>query len=286
MRNIILVLMAVVLFTSGCASTKFDMSRSPMMGTAWGFNGFLVTNYHVVNNNVNIDYVNKNEIYIFYKGKTQKANVVYYNIDYDICILSVDDISNIPQNLIISQDIPKLGDSVYTVGFPSVYGCTPKYLPGCVSAILRHKNGPSPSLYTNLFIESDKYQNKKYPESYILTTIHGLPGNSGAPVFSKDGYVIGILSASNWGDSNAQHFTYSYVLPIKYFMDIVENIQLQKLQRPMTEEFIEYCLSSSKIDPENSVALVFTIPLNAKNEQKKAVHKYLLLLEKSFSSPD
>ena len=297
MRNILLLFVIFVFFMAGCASQNRDTNRQPHIGTAWNFGGYLVTNYHVINPTAdNIDELNKTDIFIFYKGNTQKAKIVYYDIAYDICILSVDDIDNAPPQLLMSLSVPNPGDFVYSVGFPNamIYGFTPKYLPGYVSAILRHKNGPSSFSLdfgaSTILTESSFYQNKKYPESYIMTTIQAILGNSGGPVFSKDGYVVGIMSASDIGEVDnilpAQYrkkLNNSYVIPIKYCKSVFARVPAQTKHEQTLDHLAT--LVDKKISPEDTVALVITISNKVSDRDKGIIHNLLSNLEKSFANP-
>ena len=129
-------------------------------------NGYLVTNAHVVNNAKNLIVENS-------KGEQFIALTVYINKTTDLAILKIQDTSFKKINT-LPYSIPKntalLGSQIFTLGFPReevVYG------EGYLSA----KSG--------LFGDSTSYQ--------LNVSVN--PGNSGGPVFNKNGEVIGIISS-------------------------------------------------------------------------------------------
>ncbi len=128
--------------------------------------GFLVTNAHVINNAKNLVVENK-------KGDQFIAIPVYVNKSTDLAILKVSDTSFKKINALpysIPRASAELGEHIFTLGYPKeevVYG------EGYLSA----KSGYSG--------DTTSYQ--------ISISVN--PGNSGGPVFNKNGEVIGIISS-------------------------------------------------------------------------------------------
>ncbi|MCB0699292.1 MAG: trypsin-like peptidase domain-containing protein [Chitinophagales bacterium] len=136
-------------------------------GFALSNNGYLVTNYHVIEG--------ADSIYIQSKdGAYHKAHTISFNAAEDVVILKVEtdnfkfsNTTDIPYS--IASDKKKLGTHVYTLGFPQdeiVYN------EGYISS----KNGYS----------GDSTQ-------YRLEITAG-PGQSGAPVLDSRGNIIGIIT--------------------------------------------------------------------------------------------
>ncbi len=128
--------------------------------------GYLVTNAHVINNAKTLVVENT-------KGEQYYANAVYVNKANDLAILKITDTS-FKKFTVLPYSIRKgtgdLGEQIFTLGYPReevVYG------EGYLSA----KSGYSG--------DTSSYQ--------ISISVN--PGNSGGPVMSKSGEVIGIISS-------------------------------------------------------------------------------------------
>ena len=127
-------------------------------------NGTVVTNFHV------IDGCSTATITLS-DGKTYEVKkVLGYNESKDIAILSINCTSSIP--LQFRKSNVKTGETVYAIG--SSLGLEGSLSDGIVSTAEREVDG----------------------NVYIQTTAPISHGNSGGPLLDKDGYVVGITSAS------------------------------------------------------------------------------------------
>ena len=148
-------------------------------------NGVVVTNHHVIKNAQNIDIVVKDNL----KVLTYKAKVLATDKINDLALLLIDDnkftrFENIP--FALSSTTSEVGTSVFAMGYPLAFymGEEVKITDGIISS----KTGYQGDIVT--------YQ--------ISAPIQ--PGNSGGPLFDKQGNLIGITNA---GITDAQNVGYA-----------------------------------------------------------------------------
>ncbi len=137
-------------------------------------NGYVVTNYHVVNGADSVHLQNR-------LGESYKADIIYKDMTKDLAILHINDGEFTP-----SRNIPysfrrqnlDLGDDIFTIGYPrdeAVYG------EGYLSSATGYAG-----------------DTLAYQISIPLN-----PGNSGGPVFDHYGNIIGIISGKQKGIDGA-----------------------------------------------------------------------------------
>lgn len=136
---------------------------------AFGTGFFFSKDGHIATNNHVIEGAKK--ITISSAGKSFEATLVATDEDRDLAILKVD--YTPPANLSLSTGIVKLGDRVFTVGFPrpTSQGKNAKFTEGSVSSL------------TGIDDAVDQYQ--------ISVPIQ--PGNSGGALVNGKGHVVGII---------------------------------------------------------------------------------------------
>jgi serine protease Do len=128
--------------------------------------GYIVTNAHVVKNATQVDVQNAQGEY--------KARIIYLDRDADLAFLKIEDTAFRSYGMLpygISRTGTKLGEDLFTLGYPRdeiVYG------KGYMSARTGYKG------------DTLDYQ----------ITVAANPGNSGTPVLSKEGEVVGIIRSS------------------------------------------------------------------------------------------
>jgi S1-C subfamily serine protease len=158
-------------------SGEIPSSKSTNKSSGSGFfitaNGLIATNAHVVEGGTKIEVSISNEIGEF----TYNAKIALIDKKNDVALLKIDDekfkgLSNIPFTIIEQSDV---GEKVFTIGFPlnTVMGTNFKVTDGIISS----KSGIADDV------------------RYLQITVPLQPGNSGGPLFNKDGNVIGLTSS-------------------------------------------------------------------------------------------
>lgn len=159
--------------------------------------GYIITNYHVVENakniiiETNINGVNKN----------YSAVVVQKDKENDLAIVKIEEFDQL--NLSIDYEFSEtgrveVGNSVFTIGFPlalSGMGKDPKFVDGKISS----KTGYNNSL--------NSYQ----------TSVPVQPGNSGGPLFNNKGELVGVINAKIHNADNV-----SYAIKVNYIKNLID----------------------------------------------------------------
>jgi S1-C subfamily serine protease len=179
--------------TSQNTTSSFKSSGS---GFALSSNGYIATNWHVVEDAKNIVIqVNRNGEAFDYKAK-----LIYADKTNDLAILKIDDtkfntFGKIPYT--VKKQMLDVGTSIFAMGYPllSSLGEEVKLTDGLISS----KTGYQGDIVT--------YQ--------ISAPIQ--PGNSGGPLFDKKGNLVGITNA---GIPNAENV--GYAIKANYLINLLE----------------------------------------------------------------
>jgi S1-C subfamily serine protease len=180
-------------------SPNKEIAPSQFGGTGFALssNGYLVTNYHVVQGADSV-YIQNN------KGESFKVQTIYIDPSYDIAILQIVDplfesLSPLPYTF--KKSSSDLGEDVYTIGYPRdevVYG------KGYLSA------------QTGFGGDSIAYQ----------VSIPVNPGNSGGPLMDNRGNVIGVISGKQTQVDGA-----AFAIKSDYLLKAIENIPQDSLKK-------------------------------------------------------
>lgn len=180
-------------YPGGNTNSEYTSSGSGIILTT---NGVIITNYHVVENAQKIDvFVSRNN-----GTKKYKAKVLISDRQNDLTLLKIDDdtFTNLPAlPYAVKMPILDVGTSVFALGYPmsSTLGEELKVTDGIISS----KTGYQGDIVT--------YQ--------ISAPIQ--PGNSGGPLFDKQGYLVGITNA---GVPDAQNV--GYAIKASYLRNLVD----------------------------------------------------------------
>lgn len=146
-------------------------------GIIFSEDGYIVTNYHVIQGATNI-------VVTLNNGKEVKAKVVNYDATNDLAVIKITDKTDIPGVAEFGDsDKLQVGELAVAIGDP-----TGKELQGSVTV------GVVSALNRQISVDgSDKH-------TYIQTDAAINPGNSGGPLLNSKGQVIGINSAKEGGN--------------------------------------------------------------------------------------
>lgn len=180
-------------------SSDFKIDKE-YLGTCFmlNTNGYLATNYHVVEDVNHVYLEGDNSVYFH-------ADVLVKDTINDIAILKIDDgkylPANYPQPLSVSQSQVETGTEVFALGYPfvDIMGHELKVTNGIVSAKSGFENDPT------------LYQ--------VSTSVQ--PGNSGGPLIDKYGNVLGIVTAK-LDNSLAENVTYA--VKSTYLVALLQNL--------------------------------------------------------------
>lgn len=169
-------------------------------GFALSSNGYIVTNYHVINNAKSIDVrgVNGN------LSKKLSAIIVASDKENDLAIIKINDVSftslgTIPYTFRIG--IADIGESVFTLGYP-----------------LTQIMGEEIKLTNGIINSRTGFQGST---TYYQISAQIQPGNSGGPLFDKYGNVIGVTSSGIKRELNLTE-NVNYAVKIRYLLKLAE----------------------------------------------------------------
>ena len=163
-------------------------------------NGLIATNAHVVEGakSIKVKFLGANGVI------TYNAKIELKDARNDVAIIKIDDISfkdfeSLPYSL---EEKCNIGEKAFTIGYPlnDVMGTNYKLTDGIISS--------------NTGVEDDI--------RYYQITVPIQPGNSGGPLFNKDGNIVGITSAklnSKAVGTNVENV--NYAIKIAYLNNIL-----------------------------------------------------------------
>jgi len=181
-----------------------DKYRSiPQMASGSGAiiseDGYIVTNNHVVEgaDDITVTLTNK---------KSFKAKVIASDPSSDLAVIKID-AKGLPFLLYGNSDEAKVGQWVLAVGYPLTLETT--VTAGIISAKGRT-------------LDINRRQSETPVESFIQTDAAVNPGNSGGPLISLEGKLLGINSAI--ASPTGSYAGYSFTIPVNIVKKIVSDL--------------------------------------------------------------
>ena len=184
---------------SSDVTSKKENSKSSGSGFFITTGGAIATNAHVVEGAANIEVTVSNEIGV----TTYKTKILLIDSKNDGALLQVDDekfkgLNSIPYSITENSDV---GSKVFTIGYPlnNIMGNNYKVTDGIISS----KSGISDDV------------------RYYQISVPLQPGNSGGPLFNKDGNVIGLTSARLNSQAVGTHIeNVNYAIKSSYLLNL------------------------------------------------------------------
>ena len=171
---------AVVNVTSNLATEEGLGATGRSQGEGTGFvvreDGVIVTNFHVVENGLNIRVVTA-------EGDNLNARVIGGDPEADLAVLKVEPEGSLPSVPLGQSEGLELGEPVIAFGFALGLEGGPSVTSGIVSALGRTIRAGGPDTQTRTY------------EDLIQTDAAINPGNSGGPLVALNGRVVGINTA-------------------------------------------------------------------------------------------
>jgi S1-C subfamily serine protease len=184
------------MYPTGSGSISSGSPKSSGTGFAISSNGYIVTNFHVIENAKSIEVKGINGNFT----RKLSAKVVVSDERNDLAIIKIEDsrftsLGSIPYTF--RKGVADVGENVFVLGFPltSSMGEEVKLTNGIVSSKTGYKGDIS------LYQISAPVQ----------------PGNSGGPLFDKNGNLLGIVNAKHSYAENA-----SYAIKVSYLLNLID----------------------------------------------------------------
>ena len=174
--------------------------NGPKIGSGSGViissDGYIVTNYHVIENAQKISITTNN-------NQNYEADIVGYDEQNDIALLKIESENSFPFAIFGDSDASMIGEWVLAVGNP--FNLTSTVTAGIISAKSRSLDPTG-----------------RTTQSYIQTDAAVNPGNSGGALVNENGELVGITSKifSTTGSFSG----ISFALPVDKLSDIASEI--------------------------------------------------------------
>ena len=225
------------MYPTGSGSISSGSQKSSGTGFAISSNGYIVTNYHVIENAKSIEVKGINGNFT----RKLSAKIVVSDEKNDLAIIKIDDsrftsLGTIPY--IFRNGIADVGESIFVLGYPltTTMGEEVKLTNGIISSRTGFKGDIS------LYQISAPVQ----------------PGNSGGPLFDKNGNLLGVINAKHSYAENA-----GYAIKVSYLISLMDLLPVTINQPPINS------LNGKSLTEQVKVASNFTylIIINDKDNQ-------------------
>lgn len=152
--------------------------------------------------------------------------------DYDLAVLHTDKVPNDIKSFELND--PNVLDDVLTMGYPPIPGLNPVLISEKAS-VASYVKGRQKSSTGQIVAQTDSYLSKL---DFFIISARVKGGNSGCPVISNDGYVVGTVfqipfdskHSSNPDEERYDIMGYGVCLPSKYTRQLMDNPEIHPLK--------------------------------------------------------
>ena len=190
--------------------TKDFDGRAIGAGTGWvyGKNGVIITARHVINELI----VASVEVTFYEEGRTVVKKALWrHSANHDLSVLTIS--HKFKNQLQIRTTDLESGENLYALGFPL------NFMPESGKKYPQTQSYGRFYMYAPLIFRIDL---ALVTEIMQLSTVFASPGFSGAPVFDKNGSVVGVLSGVKSLDNRPSDPVFAWSTPLKYFSEVVK----------------------------------------------------------------
>jgi S1-C subfamily serine protease len=186
----------------------YDGNEAAGTGVVLTSDGIILTNHHVIAGSTAI------KAAVAGTSKSYTATVLGYDASHDIAVIKLQGASGLAVAPLGDSDSVKVGDVVIGLGNAGGKGGKPIPADGKVTGLDKS--------ITAMNSESGTSENLT---GLIETDANIRPGDSGGALVSKDGKVVGIVTAGSVSNGVAASTTDGYAVPINQALEIAQQIR-------------------------------------------------------------
>lgn len=190
------------------ATFSYQRASGAGTGIVLTSDGYVLTNNHVINGATSLSVTDIGN------GKTYNATVVGYDSTHDVALLKLANASGLQTAGIGDSSALSVGDAVVAVGNAGGVGGEPSSAAGSVTAL--HQ----------AITASDALDGTSEQLSGLIRVDAAVrSGDSGGPMVTTDGKVVGMTTAASQGYSLSSSDNAGFAIPINEAMAIVDQIR-------------------------------------------------------------
>ncbi len=193
-------------------TSTLDQGEAAGTGIVVSSSGLVLTNNHV------IAYSNDLQAEIGGDGKEHPAKVLGYDIQNDVALVQVEDVSGLAAASLGSSSDLQVGDAIVALGNAGGKGGSPSVVSGTVTA-----------LDQQITAADQDGSNAETLSNLIQIDANIQPGDSGGPLVDAAGDVVGMNAAASSGNGGfgfgGQNANEGYAIPVENAMEIAQAIK-------------------------------------------------------------
>ena len=193
-------------------TSTLDQGEAAGTGIVVSSSGLVLTNNHV------IAYSNDLQAEIGGDGEEHPAKVLGYDIQNDVALVQIEDVSGLPVASLGNSSDLQVGDAIVALGNAGGKGGSPSVVSGTVTA-----------LDQQITAADQDGSNAETLSDLIQIDANIQPGDSGGPLVDAAGDVVGMNAAASSGNGGfgfgGQNANEGYAIPVEDAMEIAQAIK-------------------------------------------------------------